>query len=181
MSQHSSLANPAQALPDLLGPGLMVVFCGINPGLGAAAGGHHFIGRGNRFWRVLHLAGFTQQELAPEDDSTMLELGYGLTTAVGRPTSRADQVLADEFTDAAATLLAKVELHRPRYLAFLGKAAYAAISGKQLIEWGEQQERFGTARVWVLPNTSGRNRTFSLERLVLAYSALQNKLACGRD
>jgi len=177
MSRHLSLIPPAQPLPDVLGPGLMVVFCGINPGVGAAASGHHFVGRGNRFWRVLHLAGFTQHQMAPEDDGTMLQLGYGLTTAVGRPTNRADQLLADEFTDAAATLLAKVERYRPLYLAFLGKAAYAAISGKKVIEWGEQKERFGAARVWVLPNPSGRNRSFSLELLVQAYSGLQNSFA----
>jgi TDG/mug DNA glycosylase family protein len=171
-----SLITPAQPLPDILGPELMVVFCGINPGVGAAASGHHFVGRGNRFWRVLHLAGFTQQQMAPEDDRTMLQLGYGLTTAVGRPTNRADQLLANEFTDAAATLLAKVELYSPLYLAFLGKAAYAGISSKNVIEWGEQQERFGPARVWVLPNPSGRNRSFSLESLVQAYSGLQNSL-----
>jgi double-stranded uracil-DNA glycosylase len=159
----------------------MVVFCGINPGVGAAASGHHFVGRGNRFWRVLHLAGFTEQQMVPEDDRTMLELGYGLTTAVGRPTNRADQVLADEFTDAAATLLAKVELYSPLYLAFLGKAAYAGISNKNVIEWGEQQERFGPARVWVLPNPSGRNRSFSLGALVEAYSGLRNALAFRQD
>ncbi len=171
-----SLITPEQPLPDILGPELTVLFCGINPGAAAAASGHHFVGRGNRFWRVLHLAGFTQQQMAPEDDRTMLELGYGLTTAVGRPTNRADQVLADEFTDAAATLLTKVELYRPLYLAFLGKAAYAGISGKRVIEWGEQPERFGPARVWVLPNPSGRNRSFSLQSLVQAYSGLQNAL-----
>ncbi len=165
--------TPAQLLPDLLGPGLSVVFCGINPGVSAAASGHHFVGRGNRFWRVLHLAGYTQQQIAPEDDGTILKLGYGLTTAVGRPTNRADQLLADEFTQAAATLLAKMEFHRPRHIAFLGKAAYAGISGKQVIAWGEQQERFGPARVWILPNPSGRNRSFSLDALVQAYSALR--------
>jgi TDG/mug DNA glycosylase family protein len=181
MSPHLSPIAPVQSLPDVLGPGLIVIFCGINPGVDAATGGHHFIGRGNRFWRVLHLAGFTQQQIAPEDDGVMLEFGYGLTTAVDRPTNRADQLLVDEFTDAAATLLAKVKRYKPLYLAFLGKSAYAAISGGKVIEWGEQQARFGGARVWVLPNPSGRNRSFSLDRLVQAYSELQNSLACRQD
>jgi TDG/mug DNA glycosylase family protein len=164
--------TPAQSLPDILGPALSVVFCGINPGVGAAASGHHFVGRGNRFWRVLHLAGFTARLMTPEDDASMLALGYGLTTAVGRPTKRADQLLAGEFTDAAAALLAKMTLYRPLYIAFLGKAAYAGISGNKVIEWGEQPERFGPARVWVLPNPSGRNRSFSLQSLGQAYSDL---------
>ena len=69
----------------------------------------------------------------------------------------------------------------PLHLAFLGKAAYAGISRKNAIEWGEQQERFGPARVWVLPNPSGRNRSFSLESLVQAYSSLQNSLVSKQD
>lgn len=151
---------------------MKVVFCGINPGVDAAASGHHFVGRGNRFWRILHLAGFTARLMSPEDDASMPALGYGLTTAVGRPTKRADQLLAGEFTGAAAALSAKMALYRPQYIAFLGKAAYAGISGKKVIEWGEQPQLFGSARVWVLPNPSGRNRSFSLQSLGQAYSEL---------
>jgi TDG/mug DNA glycosylase family protein len=171
-----SLDSLPQSLPDILGPGLKVVFCGINPGVRAAADGHHFVGRGNRFWRVLHLSGFTPLQIAPEDGGTVLALGYGLTAAVGRPTSRADQILAAEFTDAASALLVKVERYKPQCIAFLGKAAYLAISGKRKIEWGEQAECFGQARVWVLPNPSGLNRSFTLGLLVQAYSDLYRSL-----
>jgi double-stranded uracil-DNA glycosylase len=61
-----------QSLPDLLEPGLSLIFCGINPGMRAASTGHHFAGRGNRFWRVMHLAGFTPEQIRPEDDHTVL-------------------------------------------------------------------------------------------------------------
>ena len=150
-----------QALPDILGHGLDIVFCGINPGAAAAAAGHHFLGRGNRFWPVVHLAGFTPRQLAPEEDRSALDFGIGLTTAVERPTSRASQVHAQEFGDAASALAAKIAFYRPRCIAFLGKAAYAGIMQKRTVEWGEQDERFGGARVWILPNPSGLNRGFS--------------------
>jgi len=166
----------SQPLPDILGPGLKVVFCGINPGVDAAAAGHHFLGRGNRFWPVLHLAGFTPHQLAPEDDKTALDFGIGLTAAVARATQRADQLQVGEFADAGAVLVDKLERHRPQCIAFLGKAAYAGITGKRELAWGEQPQRFGGARVWILPNTSGLNRGFSKDMLVAAYAELRRAL-----
>ena len=169
-----------QALPDILGHGLEIVFCGINPGAGAAAAGHHFLGRGNRFWPVVHLAGFTPRQLAPEEDRSALDFGIGLTTAIERTTSRASQVHAQEFWDAAPALTGKIAFYRPRCIAFLGKAAYAGIMRKRTVEWGEQDERFGGARVWILPNPSGLNRGFSMERLVAAYSVCHRALLSDR-
>ena len=69
----------ADALPDIITGWLAVVFCWINPGMTAAAVGHHFAGRGNRFWRVIHLAGFTPEEILPENDRTILRHRCGLT------------------------------------------------------------------------------------------------------
>ena len=170
------ITEPA-GLPDILSPGLQVVFCGLNPGVDAAAAGHHFLGRGNRFWPVLHLAGFTPHQLAPQDDHTVLDFGLGLTAAVGRPTTRADQVAKDEFTQAADAVQRKLETYRPQWIAFLGKAAYAAMTGKRQLAWGEQLERFGGARVWILPNPSGLNRGYSKEQLVDAYAELKRALS----
>jgi double-stranded uracil-DNA glycosylase len=162
----------ANALPDILAAHLAVVFCGINPGLSAAAAGHHFVGRSNRFWRVIHLAGFTPDELLPQDDRTILQHGCGLTTVVDRPTARAEQVSAREFAAARAQFEKKITRYAPRFVAFLGKAAYAALSGRQEIAWGRQPTALGGAAVWVLPNPSGRNRAFSLDQLVGAYRQL---------
>ena len=114
-------------LRDILAPNLRVVFCGLNPGLSSAVLGHHFARRGNRFWKTIHLAGFTSEEIAPENGESILDYGCGLTTAVGRPTSRADELSRDEFERAAAGLSAKIARYSPRYVAFLGKAAFAAI------------------------------------------------------
>lgn len=172
-STHGESEGTPAVLPDLMSAQLAVVFCGINPGLMAAATGHHFIGPTNRFWRVIHLAGFTPDEIRPEDDARILHYHYGLTTVVSRPTASADQLAPEEFASAAAEFRRKIELYAPRFVAFLGKAAYAALSGRRDVAWGRQADLMGGAVVWVLPNPSGRNRSFRLDRLVAAYQQLQ--------
>jgi double-stranded uracil-DNA glycosylase len=166
-------ADSLQGLPDILEPGLSVVFCGINPGIGAASAGRHFEGRNNRFWRVVHLAGFTPMQIRPEDDHTLLQYGCGLTTAVSRATSRADELSRSEIEAAAPEFERKIARYAPRYIAFLGKMALAGMSGKREIHWGLQPFEFGGARAWVLPNPSGLNRTFKLDALVTAYAELR--------
>lgn len=159
-------------LPDIIAEHLNVLFCGINPGMSAAAAGHHFVGRNNRFWRVVHLAGFTPAEIPPQEDRAILSYGYGLTTVVKRPTVRADQLHPLEFTAAAAEFERKVAHYAPRFVAFLGKVAYSGLSGQRDIAWGLQPTRMQGAAIWVLPNPSGRNRAFALDRLVGAYREL---------
>ncbi|MCP1495417.1 TDG/mug DNA glycosylase family protein [Pseudomonas migulae] len=161
-----------EGLEDILAEHLSVIFCGINPGMMAAAQGHHFAGRGNRFWRTLHLAGFTPEEVRPENDRQILRYQCGLTAVVDRPTARADQLSVDEFTAAAANFEQKISRHAPRFVAFLGKAAYCALSRQREIAWGLQTRTFGNAAVWVLPNPSGRNLAFSQEQLIVAYRQL---------
>lgn len=170
-------ADSPRSLPDLLEPGLSVVFCGINPGVQAASTGRHFAGRGNRFWRTIHLAGFTPERIRPDDDYTLLQPSCGLTTVVSRPTARADQLSSWEFTAAATEFERKIEGYAPQCVAFLGKMALSAMSGSRDIEWGPQPTAFGGARAWVLPNPSGLNRTFSLDALVTAYRELRLAVA----
>jgi len=156
-------------LTDILTHHLTVVFCGINPGLKSSDDGHHFSGRSNRFWKVLHQAGFTPYQIESENDTSILDFGYGLTTAVARPTSRADELSHEEFDHSLEIFKHKMNQFQPKYIAFLGKAAYKAFSGKKELQWGLQDEVFCGAKVWVLPNTSGLNRGFSLEDLVIYY------------
>ncbi|PVZ52315.1 G/U mismatch-specific DNA glycosylase [Pseudomonas sp. B1(2018)] len=163
----------SERLEDILAEELAVIFCGINPGMTAAAQGHHFAGRGNRFWRTLHLAGFTPEQVQSENDRTLLRYQCGLTAVVERPTASADQLSLHEFSAAAAGFEQKIARHAPRFVAFLGKAAYCALSGQREVAWGLQAKTFGNAAVWVLPNPSGRNRAFSLEQLVAAYRELR--------
>lgn len=160
-------------LPDIVKPGLDVVFCGLNPGLSAAAAGHHFVGRSNRFWRVLHSAGFTPIQIAPERDASLLDYGLGVTSVVERPTAGVDDLARSEFVDAAAGFERWVRRYAPRHVAFLGKAAYAAMMDSRTVSWGRQVQPFGGAVAWVLPNPSGRNLSFSLDALVAAFRELR--------
>jgi len=156
-------------LTDIIAVHLNVIFCGINPGLKSADEGYHFSGRSNRFWRVLHQSGFTPYEIQAVNDTSILDFGYGLTTAVTRATSRADELSKEEFDESLEAFKVKITEFQPRYIAFLGKAAYKAFSKKKEILWGKQSDDFCGARVWVLPNTSGLNRGFSLDDLVTSY------------
>jgi len=166
-----------QSLPDVLEPGLSLIFCGINPGMRAASTGHHFEGRNNRFWRVMHLAGFTPEQIRPEDDRTVLRYGCGLTTVVPRPTAQAAELSRSEIELAGDAFRRKIEHYAPRYIVFLGKMALSAISGTRNIDWGLQAKPFGGACAWVLPNPSGLNRTFDLDALVAAYRELRIAVA----
>lgn len=134
------------------------------------------MGRSNRFWRTLHLAGLIPELIDPVEDRRILTYGCGLTTVVARPTASAQEVVKSEFLDASLALQKKVEQYQPRCLAFLGKPAYKAISGKTMVTWGQQAESFGGAMVWLLPNPSGLNRGFSLDDLVNAYQELRMAL-----
>jgi double-stranded uracil-DNA glycosylase len=131
----------------------------------------------NRFWRALHLAGFTPHRIAAADDRTLLRFGCGITAAVGRGTRSAAEVRRSEFAREAAAFERKVAHYRPHVIAFLGKAAYAAMSGRRSLEWGRQGETFGGATVWILPNPSGLNRAFSLDELVEHYGRLRTAVA----
>jgi TDG/mug DNA glycosylase family protein len=164
---------PLPGLRDILAPNLLVVFCGINPGLKSAALGHHFAGRGNRFWKTIYLAGFTREEIVPEHGELILAYRCGLTTAVERPTSRADELSRDDFESAASGLSAKITRYSPNYVAFLGKPAFSAIFGMRLVAWGKQEALLGGSKTWVLPNPSGLNRSFRLDQLVRAYTELR--------
>src|SRR4051812_29475571 len=85
-------AAHGKTVPDLIGPGLRVLFCGINPSLYSAAVGHHFARPGNRFWPAVHAAGISDRRLAPADEWELLGLGYGITNVVGRATATADEL-----------------------------------------------------------------------------------------
>ncbi len=171
--QVQAANSQAKPLADLLAENLDVLFCGINPALTASRAGHHFSNRSNRFWRVLHQAGFTPHLIQPEEDHTILEYGCGLTAAVERPTTRASELKRHEFHASAQALERKIRRYHPRFLAFLGKRAFASIFNRNSIAWGRQDVAFGEAEIWVLPNPSGLNRAFTLDALVSVYRELR--------
>jgi TDG/mug DNA glycosylase family protein len=164
---------PGKPLPDVVGPGLDVLFCGINPSLTSAARGHHFARPGNRFWPALHLAGLTPRRLAPEEDRDLLRHGLGVTNLVDRPTRTAAELTADELRAGAEALAALVERHRPRVLAVLGITAWRLAAGRPRAVLGPQPERIGGAPTWVVPNPSGLNAHHQLPDLARAYGELR--------
>jgi TDG/mug DNA glycosylase family protein len=164
--------------PDILARHLDVIFCGLNPALSAAASGHNFSHPSNRFWPVLHQAGFTGERIEPQDERRILRYGCGITAVVQRPTQRADEVRLAEFKTARRSFEAKIRRYAPRSVAFLGKRAFSAMTGHAVATWGRQAIEFGGATVWILPNPSGLNRAFAFDRLVQAYAELRESL-CG--
>lgn len=166
---RTRMTSSIGGLEDILDKDLTAVFCGINPGLLAAAQGHHFAGRGNRFWRTLHLAGFTSTQIRPEESRSILNFDCGLTTVVARATASADELSIEDFRAAAEHFESKINLFTPRWIAFLGKVAYSGLSGRRRIEWGRQSQTYCGSSVWVLPNPSGRNLAFDQMQLEAHY------------
>lgn len=162
--------------PDILRKGLDIIFCGINPATSAAVAGNNFSNPSNRFWRVLHLAGFTDTLLRAQDERRLLDYGCGITAVVSRPTRRAQEVLPQEFKQAHPVFEAKVRRYAPRVVAFLGKRAFSLMMDQPELPWGRYPSPFGGAIAWILPNPSGLNRSFSLDTLVRAYADLHRAL-----
>jgi TDG/mug DNA glycosylase family protein len=156
-------------LPDIIGPGLKVLFCGINPGLYSAAIGHHFGRPGNRFWKVIHQAGFTPRLFTPCEDGLLLELGFGLTNLVERATSNANELTNDELRQGVEKLKVKVLEFHIQSVAILGLGAYRLAFKRQEATVGLQPEKLARARLWVLPNPSGLNAHYQIADLVREY------------
>lgn len=156
--------------PDILGVGLDAVFCGLNPATSAAEAGHNFSSPSNRFWRVLHLAGFTDVQLLAHDEQRLLEFGVGITAVVRRPTRRAEEISGEEFRSARRSFEAKLRRYGPRSVAFLGKRAFSAMTKHPVVGWGRQSTEFAGTMTWVLPNPSGLNRNFTLDDLTTTYT-----------
>lgn len=159
-------AAAGRCIPDLIAPGLTVLFCGINPGLYSAAVQYHFARPGNRFWPALHLAGFTERALAPHESRELLTSGYGITSLVRRATATAREVTASELTAGRHDLAHTVLTYRPRWVALFGVGAYRTAFGHPRARVGRQQELLHGAGIWVLPSPSGANGSYPLVELV---------------
>ena len=176
-AQRPSAADLAAArdrtIPDVAGPGLRVLFSGINPGLYSAATGYHFARPGNRFWPALHRSGFTPRQLAPHEQQQLLALGLGITNVVARATARADELQPGELVEGGRILAAKVAGLRPRWLAVVGVTAFRAAFAQPHAAVGPQSESFGGTRVWVLPNPSGLNAHWNAAALAAEFARLR--------
>jgi double-stranded uracil-DNA glycosylase len=162
-------------LPDYLSEGLDLVFIGLNPGLYSAKVGHYFAYRQNRFWPALSLSGLIPESIGPEDDARLLEWGIGLTDIVKRPTHGIHEVSITEFRRGAKVLREKIERYQPRVVCFIGLTGYRICCGNENSP-GTHAGHFGGASVFVVPSTSPRNASYSLERIVAALRDLKEYL-----
>jgi TDG/mug DNA glycosylase family protein len=159
-------------VPDVVAPGLDILFCGINPSLMSAARGHHFARPGNRFWPALHLAGLTPRRMSPDEDRELLQFGLGVTNIVARPTRTAAELSGAELREGAGVLAELVSAYQPRVLAVLGVTAWRAAFDRPKAILGRQPERVGGAETWVAPNPSGLNAHHQLPDLARCYREL---------
>lgn len=157
----------------MIGRGLRVLFCGINPGRYSGATGHHFARPGNRFWPALHGAGFTDRILKPWEERELLEGGYGITNLVPRATASAAELSKEEFLTGARRLERKVKRYAPIWVAVVGIGAYRIAFARPRAVIGPQPERLGPARLWLLPQPSGLNANHQLPALVAAFRDLR--------
>ena len=160
-------------IPDVIGPDLRVLFCGINPGLWSAAVGKHFARPGNRFWPALYASGFTPRLFSPYEQDELLDLGLGISNVVARCTARADELTPDEFRDGGRILAAKVDRYRPKWVAILGIGAYRTAFDRRRAAIGPQQETLSGSRIWVLPNPSGLNAHWTPATLAQEFARLR--------
>lgn len=169
-TQADLLAAAGKTIADVIGPGLHILFCGINPGLYSGYTGHHFARPGNRFWPTLYAAGFTDRLLKPAEEQALLTYGYGITNLVARATATAAELTAPELLAGGQRLLEKVQQYQPQVVAVLGVTAYRTAFRLPKAQMGEQPASVGGARLWVLPNPSGLNAHYTPADLAQVFA-----------
>jgi len=157
-----------------------VLFVGINPGIRSSATGHHFAGYSNRFWKLLYESGLVPEPIGYQDDRRLPEWGFGITNLVPRPTPGIDTLRSEEYVAGASSLRRKIRRVKPEVVAFVGVTLFRVMfkrrSGESVV-LGVQAEWLEGARVFVLPNPSGRNANFSYREMLAAFKALRRWLS----
>ena len=170
-SSSPSPKQPESAIPDVLAPGLRVLFCGINPGRVSAAAEAHFANPRNDFWRLLHTAGFTPRLLEPAEQFELLTYGIGVTNAAARTTPGSGDLRKADFAGAADRLERIAEELKPAWIGFVGKEAYRGTFGERA-ELGVQERRLDQTRLFVLPSTSPANAAVPWEERLRRFEEL---------
>lgn len=176
-------------LTDCLQPGIKVLLIGINPGVMSAATGHHFAGPSNRFWKLLYESGLVPEPITSEDDRRLTEWGLGMTNLVARPSPGIDDLKPQEYLDGWRVVEEKIARYRPAIVAFVGVTMYRALRkvigqvpdpavrgvrpASAPISLGFQRATVQGARIFVLPNPSGRNANFTYAEMLASFRGLR--------
>jgi TDG/mug DNA glycosylase family protein len=166
-------------LKDRIAPGVRVLLVGINPGIRSATIGHHFAGYSNRFWKLLYESRLVPEPIQSEQDGRLPEWGFGITNLISRATPGIDTLSRDEYLTGERRLRRKVRRLKPEVVAFIGVTLFRSVFGiraKARVALGPRDERFEAARVFVLPNPSGRNANFSYNEMLAAFVRLRQFL-----
>ncbi len=153
-----------------------MLFVGINPGIRSATIGHHFAGYSNRFWKLLYDAKLVNEPIRAEDDDRLSEWGFGITNLIPRPTPGIDTLRPAEYVAGERTLRRNVRRWKPEVVAFVGVTLFRAVFHRRAgepVPLGAQPETFEGARVFVVPNPSGRNANFSYREMLEAFKTLR--------
>jgi TDG/mug DNA glycosylase family protein len=167
------------AVPDIVVSRLSVVFCGINPGTLSGQLGQHFARPGNRFWKALHGAGFTDVLLTPARQAALLGYGIGITNLVPRSSAAASELSPAELRAGAERLERFAERWQPDWVAVLGIQAYRTAFHRQAAQVGRQPDLLGSSGLWLLPNPSGLQARYQLPEMIELFAEL--RAATGRD
>ncbi|MFC0216649.1 mismatch-specific DNA-glycosylase [Paenibacillus chartarius] len=164
------------SIPDHIRSGLSILFVGYNPSLRSGETGHHYANPSNRFYRLLYASGLTDRLYTPSEDGDLLELGYGFTNIVSRPTKTADEITKEEYEQGRQTLREKIEAYRPYIVCFVGKGVYEQYSGRRNVGWGFQTEPVVPGvKEFVAPSSSGLVR-MKLEEMADIFRQLRKAL-----
>ncbi len=169
-------------LTDRIQPGVRVLLVGINPGVRSAQTGHHFAGPSNRFWKLLYESRLVPQPISFVDDVRLPEWGLGVTNLIARPSPGIDDLRSIEYLDGWQVLEKKIARYRPEIVAFVGvtlyRALYSVLGGESrpVVRPGFQHATVHGARIFVLPNPSGRNANFSYAEMLAAFRALRRAM-----
>ncbi|WP_066313749.1 mismatch-specific DNA-glycosylase [Bacillus sp. FJAT-29814] len=159
-------------VPDRIKEHLHILFVGFNPSIRSSETGHHFANPNNRFWRILFEAGLTPRKFTAAEDDLLLELGFGITNIVARPTKAADEITKEEYREGREILKQKIAVIKPKIVCYVGKGVYLQFSGKKEAPWGIQEEAVVPGTVdFVAPSSSGLVR-MRLEEMVQIYRGL---------
>lgn len=161
-----------EPISDHLRENLDVIFVGFNPSIRSSEIGHHYANPSNRFWKILFEAGITPRKYVTPEDHKLLDLGYGMTNIVARPTKAADEITKEEYLHGKLELRGKIEKYRPKIVCFVGKGVYQQYSERKDVKWGKQDESVVPGTIdFVAPSSSGLVR-MKLDEIVEIYKEL---------